>query len=121
MVRYKTHIKRERHGIKCSRCHKDGHNKATCKLPQPQASSSQVQDVTSQQPSQANTNQSPPIATSQSPSQAVTSQPPLPVATSQPLSQSITSQPPSHVVTSQPSSKTKKKLYKGGKLIPSKP
>ncbi|CAK8532920.1 unnamed protein product [Lathyrus sativus] len=42
MVRNETHMKMERHGIKCSRCHKDGHNKATCKQPQPQASSSQV-------------------------------------------------------------------------------
>ncbi|CAK8560614.1 unnamed protein product [Lathyrus sativus] len=82
MVRDETHMKRERHGIKFSRCHKDGHNKATCKLPQPQASSSQVQDPTSQQPSEANTSQSPPVATSQPSSQSITSQPLPPVATS---------------------------------------
>ncbi|KAI5406286.1 hypothetical protein KIW84_052867 [Lathyrus oleraceus] len=35
MVRDETHLKREKHRIKCSRCHKEGHNKATCKLSQP--------------------------------------------------------------------------------------
>ncbi|CAK8568045.1 unnamed protein product [Lathyrus sativus] len=121
MVRDEAHIKKAKHGIKCSRCHKDGHNKVTCKLPQPQASSSQVQDATSQQPSQANTSQSPPVAISQPPSQAVTSQPSPPVATSQPPPQSVTSQPPPPVATSQPPPKTKKKLHKGGKPVSSQP
>ena len=29
----KSHLRRANFGIKCSRCHKDGHNKATCKWP----------------------------------------------------------------------------------------
>lgn len=33
MVRDEIHLKMENHGIKCSRCQKEGHNKATCKLP----------------------------------------------------------------------------------------
>ncbi|KAI5448588.1 hypothetical protein KIW84_015844 [Lathyrus oleraceus] len=46
MVRDETHLKRANYGTKCSLYHKDSHNKATCKLPQPQASSSQVLEGT---------------------------------------------------------------------------
>ncbi|CAK8535724.1 unnamed protein product [Lathyrus sativus] len=42
-VRNETQLKRENFGIKCSRCHKDGHNKATCKLPTTAMTSSQPQ------------------------------------------------------------------------------
>ncbi|CAI8611349.1 unnamed protein product [Vicia faba] len=42
MVMDKTHLKLKKHGINCNRFHKNGHNKVTCKLPQPQAPPSQL-------------------------------------------------------------------------------
>lgn len=35
MKRVETHMKKEIFEIKCNRCHMDGHNKKTCKLPPP--------------------------------------------------------------------------------------
>ncbi|KAI5389033.1 hypothetical protein KIW84_074620 [Lathyrus oleraceus] len=49
MVRDETHLKRANHGIKCSRFHKEGHNKATCKLPQPVVPLTQVAEGASTQ------------------------------------------------------------------------
>lgn len=43
IVRDETHLKQANHGIKCSRCHKEGHNKATCKLSQPEETLTQQQ------------------------------------------------------------------------------
>ncbi|CAK8578415.1 unnamed protein product [Lathyrus sativus] len=116
MVRGETHMKSERHGIKCSRCHKDGHKKATCKLPQPQAPPSQVQEATSLPLSQVDSSQIQ-DATSQPPSQAVTSQPLPPVVISQPPSQGGTNQPPPPVVTSQSPPKTKKNFIRVASLF----
>lgn len=41
MVKPDSQLKRVIFGIKCSRFHKDGHNKAICKLPIPQATPNQ--------------------------------------------------------------------------------
>ncbi|CAK8565667.1 unnamed protein product [Lathyrus sativus] len=111
MMRDETHIKRARHGIKCSRCHKDGHNKATCKQPQPQAPPSQVQQATTQPPP-TNVSSQVQEATTQPPPLVVTSQLPLPV---------VTSHTPPPIVTSQPPPKTTKNLHKGGKPVSSQP
>lgn len=37
-IRYETQLKRANFGVKCSKCHKIEHNKATCKLPTPSQS-----------------------------------------------------------------------------------
>lgn len=86
----KSHLKRANFGIKCSRCHKDGHNKATCKLP---TTSTQLTSVaTSTQPT--------PTATS--------TQPTLPAASTQPTSTATSTQQPP---------KKKMRLQKGLKLV----
>ncbi|KAI5394157.1 hypothetical protein KIW84_061018 [Lathyrus oleraceus] len=77
MVRDETHLKQAKYGIKCNRWHEDGHNKATCKLPQPQAPPSQVLEGTSTQESQT-------IISSQPPQPSISSQPPQPFVSSQP-------------------------------------
>ncbi|KAI5428025.1 hypothetical protein KIW84_033150 [Lathyrus oleraceus] len=47
MVRYESHMKQVRYKIKCSCFHKNGHNKSTCQMLPPQATSSQPPQATS--------------------------------------------------------------------------
>ena len=94
-MRDETHLKQANHGIKGSRFHKDGHNKANCKLLQPQAPPSQVPEGTSTQEPQA-------IISSQPPQPSISSQPPQPFVSSQPPQLTISSQPPQPSVSSQP-------------------
>lgn len=68
MMRDGTHLKGANRGIKCSRCHKEGHNKTTCKLPQPVVPPTQVAEG----------------ASTQEPQETVSSQPPQPTVSSQP-------------------------------------
>lgn len=49
-VRHESQLKRENFGIKCSRCHKNGHNKATCKLPLPVTQPAQGYSIPASQP-----------------------------------------------------------------------
>ncbi|CAL5195440.1 unnamed protein product [Lathyrus oleraceus] len=63
MVRDETHLKRENHGIKCSCCHKEGHNKATNKQPQPVVPPTQVAEGASTQEPQTIISSQPPQPT----------------------------------------------------------
>ena len=69
MVRGDTRLKRANQGIKCICCHKEGHNKATCKLPQPVVPLTQVVEGASTQEPQV-------IISSQPPQPTISSQPP---------------------------------------------
>ncbi|KAI5401117.1 hypothetical protein KIW84_065816 [Lathyrus oleraceus] len=105
MARDETHLKQEKHGIKCSHCHKDGHNKSTCRLPQPQAPPSQVPKITLTQEPQAKFSNQPPQP-------SISSQPPQPFVSSQPPQPYILSQLPQPIVSSQPPPKKKEKHFK---------
>jgi hypothetical protein len=77
-VRDETHLKRANHGINCSRFHKEGHNKFTCKLPQPVVPPTQVAEG----------------ALTQEPQAIISSQPPQPTISSQPPHASYQTQTP---------------------------
>lgn len=92
MVRDETHLKRANHGIKYNRCHKEGHNKATSKRPQPVVPPTQVAKG----------------ASTQEPQPTVLSQPPQPI---------VSSQPPQSTVSSQPPTKKKKNFKRAGSMF----
>lgn len=84
-MRNESHLKQAKFGIKCNQCHKDGRNKATCKLhttsTQPTSTDASTQptlNVVSTYPS--------PTVTSTHPTPIVASTyPSLPTASSQPI------------------------------------
>lgn len=71
-MRNESQFKRAKFGIKCRLCHKDGHNKAKCKMPTP--STHPTLPITSTHPTPTTTSTQPtPTATSTRPTLHVAS------------------------------------------------
>ncbi|XP_058726169.1 uncharacterized protein LOC131597489 [Vicia villosa] len=80
-VRSATQLKRAKFGIKCSRCNKDGHNKATCKLPPtvttvPSSQQTETTAPSSQQPTTNVSSAAPTTVSSATPTTNSSQQPP---------------------------------------------
>ncbi|KAI5401781.1 hypothetical protein KIW84_066306 [Lathyrus oleraceus] len=90
------------------RCHKDDHNKATCKLPTP--STQPTPPATSTQPT--------PTTTSTQPTLSTTSTHPTPIATStQQMLPATSTQPTPTATSTQQPPKKKRRLQKGLKQV----
>lgn len=62
-----SQLKRVKFGIKCIRCHKDDHNKATCKLPIPSTQPTPVATSTQQMLPATSTHPTPTATSTQQP------------------------------------------------------
>ncbi|XP_058727156.1 uncharacterized protein LOC131598590 [Vicia villosa] len=114
-VRSATQLKRAKFGIKCSRCNKDGHNKATCKLPPtvtttPSSQQTETTTPSSQQPT-TNATTAP---SSQQPTTNVSSATPTTNVSSATPTTTVSSATPTTSSSQQPPKK-KKRLQKGPK------